>query len=364
MFTSTTALTRERWRRCAHIVRISAALGAIYGTVFGLASAVTGWHALLTSMLIGVISGTLIGSSSAVDIFILRQGRLPWFDALPLALVIALRTLIYGGVAAAVAAGQPGERLLGVAAAFNARSALITIGFSLAVTAVLIIVFQAAVLVGYRTFLALLLGKYRQPHAEQRYFLFVDVVGSTAIAERLGPYQAHRFLASVFSTVAEPIALCRGEIYQYVGDEIVVTWSQADGTVDARPVRCVFEMRAALLARSTQFLARFGVVPHLRAALHEGEVIAGEVGEMRRAIVFHGDVMNTTGRLEQATREIDCHFIASANAIDALGSPRGWQAHDLGELRLRGRVEPIRAFCVSRHDEAPEPSPPRQGGGG
>jgi adenylate cyclase len=251
-----------------------------------------------------------------------------------------------------VAIAQPGERLFGVAAPYNARAAVTTIAFTLAVTTVLVIVFQAAALVGYRTFFALLLGRYRQPRAERRFFLFVDVVGSTRLAERLGPQQAHRFLAAVFKAIAEPVAHCRGEIYQYVGDEIVVTWVEAQGVAEARALRCFFEMRAALVASAPQFSERFGAEPQLRAALHVGEVIAGEVGEARRAIVFHGDVMNTTGRLEQATRDTGCRFIASADALAALGPLPAAQTHDLGALALRGRDEPMHAFCVERFEGA------------
>ena len=59
-------------------------------------------------------------------------------------------------------------------------------------------------------------------------------------------------------------------------------------------------------------------MPALRAALHLGDVIAGEVGEHRRAIVFHGDAMNTASRLEQATRDLNARFIASSEALEAL----------------------------------------------
>src|SRR6185295_11921812 len=229
---------------------------------------------------------------------------------------------------------------------------LIAIFVSLVPVAVIVMMFQAAGLVGYRTFMALLLGKYRQPYAERRFFLFVDVVGSTAIAERLGALEAHRFLGAVFSAIAEPIELCGGEIYQYVGDEIVVTWVEADGVADARALRCFFAMRAALAADANRFVERFGVQPNLRAALHLGEVITGEVGQVRRAIVFHGDVMNTTGRLEQATREVGCLFIASADALGSVGSPPEIRTRDLGALALRGRVEHIHAFGVETSDRS------------
>ena len=285
-------------------------------------------------------AGSLLTASliAGIEMFLLPRASMRWLDALPFAAVFILKTLVYGAIAGAVLAGQPGERLLGVVRASNARTELIAVCLALVLVAVMVMMFQAAGLVGYRTFMALSLGRYRRPYAERRFFLFVDVVGSTAIAERLGALEAHRFLAAVFSTVAEPVELYRGEIYQYVGDEIVITWVEADGVADARALRCFFAMSAALAADASRFVQRFGVQPELRAALHLGEVIAGEIGQVRRAIVFHGDVMNTTGRLEQATREVGCFFIASAEALAPLAPPPGIRTRDLGALVLRGRT--------------------------
>ena len=336
-------------------MRMAAVIGAGVGAILAGANAGPGARSLLASLLIsmsiGVIDALLMASFIAgIEMFVLPRASMRRLDALPFAAVFILKTLVYGAIAGAVLAGQPVQRLLGIVTVYDARTGLIAVCLSLVPVAVMVMMFQAAGLVGYRTYMALLLGKYRRPSAERRFFLFVDVVGSTAIAERLGALEAHRFLAAVFSAVAEPVELCRGEIYQYVGDEIVITWVEADGVADARALRCFFAMRAALAADASRFVQRFGVQPELRAALHLGEVIAGEVGQVRRAIVFHGDVMNTTGRLEQATREVGCLFIASAQALASLGPPPDIRTHDLGALALRGRVEPIHAFCVELSD--------------
>ena len=357
MIDTLSAVTRERLRRFMRVMRMAAVIGAGVGAVYGVAIARPGARALLVSLLIslpiGVIDALLTASCIAgIEMFLLPRASMRWLDALPFAAVFILKTLVYGAIAGAVLSGQPGERLLGVVSVYNARTGLIAVSLSLVPVAVMVMMFQAAGLVGYRTFMALLLGKYRRPYAERRFFLFVDVVGSTGIAERLGALEAHRFLGAVFSAVAEPIELCRGEIYQYVGDEIVVTWVEADGVADARALRCFFAMGAALAADANRFVQRFGVQPKLRAALHLGEVITGEVGQVRRAIVFHGDVMNTTGRLEQATREVGCLFIASAQALALLDPLPDIRTRDLGSLALRGRVEPIHAFCVEQQVQA------------
>lgn len=299
----------------------------------------------LAAALIGVTNALLIaGGIAGLEIFVLRAAALGGFRRLPFAVVLVSKSLFYAAFAAAVLAAAPGERFFGVPPLSASGDLARTVGFALAVTTVFIIVLQAAGLVGYRTFRDLMLGRYHRPRAERRFFLFADVVGSTALAERLGPLAAHQFLADVFTALAEPVASHQGEIYQYVGDEIVVTWTAHEGALNARPLRCYFAMCAALGAKAALFRERFGASPELRAALHLGDVIAGEVGQERRAIVFHGDAMNTAARLEQATREVGCRFIVSAEARAALGPLPAFEMRDLGALVLRGRREPLHAY--------------------
>jgi adenylate cyclase len=314
----------------------------------------------------GALNGAFIAFAiGGMETFLLRGGSAAshWLLGLPFAAVVALKTLVY----AAIASVLPAVHLLGLVAPALLRATptdlhteLLTIGFSLAVTFVFVVVVQAAGLVGRRTFLDLVRGRYRRPRLERRFLLFVDLVGSTAIAERLGPLEAHRMLARVFAAAAEPIADRRGEIYQYVGDEMVVTWTETDGAREARPVYCFFEMQEALAQRAAEFRRRFGAVPELRGALHVGEVVAGEIGEQRRAIVFHGDPVNAASRLEQATRELGCRFLVSADALQALGPTPGLRRRDLGSLALRGRQQPIRAWAVEPEcalREQPQPAP-------
>ena len=345
------ALQRERLKLLARVCAIGAAIGAIYGVVLVVSLAGPGGEIRRLSIaLSGAISGLLIsGSIGAIEILLLRAGPLRRVNALPFLVVALGKCIVYGAIVVVAVTLVPELLPFGASAITSTRTPrtlAITVAFSLAVTFVFVTVLQAATLLGRRTFRDLVFGRYRRPRAEQRFFLFVDVVGSSAIAERLGPLDAHRFLAAVFSAVAEPVAEARGEIYQYVGDEIVVTWTAVEGAVRARPLRCLFAMRGALRARADRFRARFAVEPELRAALHFGEVIAGEVGDQRRAIVFHGDVMNTAARLEQATRDVGLRFIVSRAALDALGPLPELARTDLGALALRGRAEPVQAYGI------------------
>jgi adenylate cyclase len=155
-------------------------------------------------------------------------------------------------------------------------------------------------------------------------------------------------LGAVFRLASDPIEEHGGEVYQYVGDEMVITWTVVAGRVGARAASCFFAVERALAQSASMFDREFGAVPRLRAALHAGPVITGEVGGSRRAIVYHGDVMNTTSRIEEATRDLDRQFLASSDALERLPSFDDLLLEDLGLQRLRGRAAPVRVYAISR----------------
>jgi class 3 adenylate cyclase len=115
----------------------------------------------------------------------------------------------------------------------------------------------------------------------------------------------------------------------------------------ARPVACFFGIERALARAAPEFERQFGAAPRLRAALHGGHVITGEVGGSRRAIVYHGDVMNTTARIEQATRDLERPFLVSRDAMERLADLEGFVFDDLGLQRLRGRAAAMHLYAVS-----------------
>ncbi len=123
---------------------------------------------------------------------------------------------------------------------------------------------------------------------------------------------------------------------------------------DCGPVACYFDIVRALTAAAADFQRDFGVVPRLRAAVHAGTVVTGEIGGSRRAIVFHGDVMNTTSRIEHATREVDRSFLVSEDALKRMEGMDAYELEDLGRQRLRGREASIRLYSVAaKSDPAP-----------
>jgi adenylate cyclase len=133
----------------------------------------------------------------------------------------------------------------------------------------------------------------------------------------------------------------RGEVLNYVGDEVIVTWRERNGAVDCRPLRCFAAMRDELSRASSQLDREFGAVPRIRGSLHFGPVIVGEIDDVKRAIVFNGDVMNTAARLEELSRNVEGGFLASRAAMDRFSSAPPFAVRDLGWLPIRGRADRI-----------------------
>jgi adenylate cyclase len=344
--------------------RRALSLGAVTGAVVGSAA---GGSALLDAPLLGAVLGALSGVINMVtmtaviggaEIFLPRTRLGHALERAPFLVTFAAKWLVYGAVILLVLGSRLGRRL--AVAMLLSRDLAQTLdqqikgtppAQSIAATFVgtffFILLLQLSRIVGERTLRDIVFGRYHRPRTEERFFLFVDIAGSTPLAERIGPAAVHRFLGRVFRVASAPIDDHGGEIYQYVGDEIVITWTVSEGRKRARPLGCFFATEQALERATPEFEREFGAVPRLHAALHAGPVIAGEVGESRRAIVFHGDVMNTTSRLEQAARDVERQFLVSGDALDRLEGLEAHALEDLGRQRLRGRAASVHVYAVT-----------------
>ena len=358
---------RARTRRRVALFLRALAAGLVVGAVFGGTTGSGFRDAPLPGALLGVLAGAIngvaiVGVIFGAEIFLSPTRIGQAFERMPFLFTFAMKVLVYGSVITLVVGGGFGWRAVGavpmllgpdLAAAISAhiqtpvapRTARTFLLVGLA-----IFVLQIGRLVGDRTLRDIVLGRYHRSRMEERFFLFVDIAGSTPLTERIGPEAIHRFLGEVFRLASDPIDDHRGDVYQYVGDEIVITWLVTEGRTDGRPVACFFAIEQALARAARGFERAFGAVPRLHAALHAGPVITGEVGGSRRSIVYHGDVMNTTSRIEQATRDLGRQFLVSGDALERLTNLDAFIRVDLGPQRLRGRAAPIQLYAVERGD--------------
>ena len=207
---------------------------------------------------------------------------------------------------------------------------------------------QVRLMLGPGTLTSLLLGRYARPVAEERVFLFLDLTASTALAERLGPARFNDFKNDFFHDVSEPVLATRGQIYQYVGDEVVVTWRVRKGRASGNPLRTFFLIEDAVESRRARYERRYGEAPVFKAGLHAGPVVTAEIGDLKKDIVHSGDAVNVTARIEAECRPRGQRLIISERVLELTEIPSSAEVEDLGPVALRGRGEAVRLFGVQR----------------
>jgi adenylate cyclase len=199
---------------------------------------------------------------------------------------------------------------------------------------------------GQAVLLNFLTGRYHTPREEERIFMFVDMKSSTTIAERIGHLKYFDMLKAYFADLSDPILRHEGEIYQYVGDEIVISWRLKKGLKDAHCVQCFYAMQAALENQKEEYLKRFGVFPTFKAGLHFGKVTTGEIGVVKKDIIFTGDVLNATARIQSLCNSYNVDILISGVLLHRLDLSNRFEVQPLGVSALRGRDEKIALFTL------------------
>ncbi|MEA2941823.1 MAG: adenylate cyclase [Bradyrhizobium sp.] len=188
---------------------------------------------------------------------------------------------------------------------------------------------------------------------EERYLvsMFVDMRGSTKLAEKRLPFDTvfivNRFLGAVSRAVIE----CGGQPNQFVGDgQLALFGLGTDPQTACRQALKAAAQTAVHVDELNQFLShdlrepiRFGI------GIHGGEVIIGDIG-YRDHMVFTalGDAVNVAARLQDMTKSLACEVIVSEEVRKTAGLPAdALPAHDVD---IRGRAEPmiVRAVASAR----------------
>ncbi len=200
---------------------------------------------------------------------------------------------------------------------------------------------------GAATLKRMLLGKYHTPGKEQRIFMFLDLKSSTTIAESIGDERYFKMLHFFYQVANEAILQCNGEIYQYVGDEIVISWRQEQGLKNANCLQCFTAVEKAVEENAERFKNGFGVVPRFKAGVHTGTVVTGEIGTIKKDIVYSGDVLNTTARIVALCNAYEQKLMISSTLYNLLTDKSGYQFTLLGSPELRGKKIALDLYGVS-----------------
>ena len=191
-------------------------------------------------------------------------------------------------------------------------------------------------------------GRYHRSKVETRVFMFLDMKSSTTIAEQLGHEKYYQLLNAYYEDMTRALIETKGEIYQYVGDEIVVSWRDHKGLEKNNCIRCFFMIKEAINRQAKRYQKRYGLVPEFKAGLHIGEITTGEIGVLKKELLFTGDAVNTTARIQGLCNELESTLLISKDLLDALTLDASYLVSPKGEYELRGRDKKVELYSVHR----------------
>ena len=197
------------------------AFGAVAGIVFNFAQG----HGTAASVVAGMSYGVLISTSvGGVELFVLEGPMRAWLSGLSFATNLMVRSAIYATVIVIIQGLELGERIAGLPLEMPSPLFWSSFIYSAVLSVVMNLGLAISNIIGPRALLNFVIGRYHSPVEEDRFVLFVDIAGSTGLAERLGGVGIHRFLDRTFRLLTVAVEDYRGEVLSYVGDEVIVTW--------------------------------------------------------------------------------------------------------------------------------------------
>jgi adenylate cyclase len=224
----------------------------------------------------------------------------------------------------------------------------IVIGMAVLVPTLSIGLLKIIDMIGSKDFLPLLLGTYYKPVEQERIVLFIDIAGSTGIAERMGAMSGINLIARFIFDASGTFRLYGGDVVSYTGDGLVVTWPRRQSD---RALMAVIALRERIRSNMSFYQREFGMVPDFRIGIHAGKVIVSQVGEEKLFLALYGDTVNTAGRLEQMNKELNTKVLVSGELMSNMSKHCQNLLQSLGMKILKGKDDSIEIFTLRKEKE-------------
>ncbi len=191
-----------------------------------------------------------------------------------------------------------------------------------------------------------LTGRFHHPKEEVRIFMFLDMKDSTTHAEKLGHVKFGSLVQDCFSDLTV-IENRQAEVYQYVGDEVIIYWEVEKGLKNLNCIHAYFDFKQQLESRASYYLEKYGVVPGFKAGMNLGQVTVTEVGDIKRDLAFLGDTMNTAARIQDQCNTYQVELLISQHLYQQLTEAPSLEIRLVDNLALRGKQQSVDIYSVA-----------------
>ena len=208
---------------------------------------------------------------------------------------------------------------------------------------------QINMMLGPKKLNKFLLGKFYRPSEEDRLFMFLDLQSSTTLAEKLGHIRYSYLIQDCFNDLSVTIE-DDAEVYQYVGDEAVLTWLTKEGLRNSNFLNAFFRFKDQLESRRAHYEKTYGVLPFFKAGVHGGVVAVTEIGKYKKEIAYHGDPINTAARIQGKCNELGAELLISETLAQEVKAP-SFEMKEVGSVLLRGKEKEVLIMSVTKLTE-------------
>ena len=220
--------------------------------------------------------------------------------------------------------------------------------YTFLVNSILSLLLEINRLLGRGNFFKLIAGKFYSPKEEFRIFMFVDLNSSTTIAEKLGHIVYSSFIKDCFYDMAV-VHNYDAQIYQYVGDEAVLTWERSKMKSVIECIDAFWAFNDTLVRRSGYYQDKYGLVPEFKAGASIGMVTVVEIGDVKKEIAYHGNTLNTAARIEAVCNIYGEKLLVSKKLYDELVTEKSnYIFTKVAETQLKGKQGITEIYSIRR----------------
>ena len=98
--------------------------------------------------------------------------------------------------------------------------------------------------------------------------------------------------------------------------------------------------------RESYYTKRFGTIPEFKAGIDEGTITVAEIGDLKRELAYHGEVLHTAARLEKLCNKVNTKILFKDTLKSRLAMKNGYELECIGEFELRGKEEREKIYTI------------------
>jgi adenylate cyclase len=124
------------------------------------------------------------------------------------------------------------------------------------------------------------------------------------------------------------------------------SWKTKIGVDNSNCLKIFFRIKEKVYDNRKYYRDKYGDIPDFKAGMHVGEVISAQIGDIKREIVYNGDVLNTSARIQEQCNVHNQALLISGELLAQLDIKNEYHAEKIDTVKLRGKESALDLFSL------------------